>query len=110
MAQLFCSKDEFDNANIHIEQAKLHAAENPYKLGRATETQTSIWYTQCRPEEARSEVLRALEIYKGLGAAKDAWDCRELFRKIEGAKERQSSGESDSSGGFSSNDATFHPC
>ena len=39
-----------------------------YNLGRAMGMQASILYEQGRLEEARSEVLRAIEIYEKLGS------------------------------------------
>jgi hypothetical protein len=35
------------------------------------ELQAWVWYNQHRLEEARSEALRAADIYEKLGAAKD---------------------------------------
>ena len=112
MARLFRGEDEFDNAYIHISQAKSHTADNPYNLGCAMKIQAWIWHSQRRPEDAKSEVLGALEIYERLGAAADAEDCRELLRKIEEGMEGQDSGESDSSGEFPSDDVNdvSHPC
>ena len=52
MAKLFRDEDEFNDANTHIEQAKLHAADNPYNLGRGMEMQARIWYRQRRLEDA----------------------------------------------------------
>ena len=47
------------------------------------EIQASIWYKQHRLEEARSEALRAIEIYEKFGATRDLEDCRELAQKIQ---------------------------
>ena len=80
LAQLFSDEDEFNDANTHIERAKSHANEAPYKLGRAIETQALIWCGQHRYEEAESEASRALEIYEKLGIAKGATRCRKLLQ------------------------------
>ena len=85
LALLFRNAREFGEANVHIEQAKAHAANNAYNLGCGMRMQARIWYSQHRLEDARSEVLRALEIYEGLGAAMDVEHCRALLRKIEKA-------------------------
>jgi tetratricopeptide (TPR) repeat protein len=83
LAQLFLTEDELDDANTHIEQAKSHAVDNTYNLGRGMEFQARIWYRQSRLEDARSEALGALEIYEKLGAAQDVGKCRELLQEIE---------------------------
>ena len=85
LAEMFLHGDEFDEANTHIEQAKSHTVHEPYFLGRAMELQANIWYLQYRFEDARSEALRALEIYEKSGAAEDAMKCRELLRMVEQA-------------------------
>ena len=83
LAGLFCNQGRFDDAQTHIEHAKSHTVDNTYYLGRATEKQATIWYKQHRFEEARSEVLRAADLYEKLGAAKDLEHCRKLLQKIE---------------------------
>ena len=83
LAGLFRDQGKFDDANAHIERAKSYTANSPYYLGYAMELQASIWCEQDRFEEARSEVLRATDVYERLGAAKDVEDCRELLQDIE---------------------------
>ena len=90
MAQLFRDEEEFDDSNDHIKQAKSFAVDNPYWLGRVMELQADIWYRERRLEEAKSEVLHALEVYKKLGAADDARDCMDLLRDVEREMESQS--------------------
>jgi hypothetical protein len=68
LANLFRNEDEFDDANFHIEQAKSHTVHDPYKLARAIRLQARIWYRQCRPEDAKTEALHALEIFEKIGA------------------------------------------
>ncbi|KAF9781519.1 hypothetical protein BJ322DRAFT_1111447 [Thelephora terrestris] len=98
MAVLFWFEGEPGTANTHIQQAKSHAVDNAYSLGRAMQLQARLWLWQHRLEEARSEVLAALEIYERLGAANVAGHCRKLLQEIEQAIESQSnSGKSDSS-------------
>ena len=83
LADLFRGEGEFDDANVHIQQAKSHAVNNAYWQGRATESQANIWYQQRRLEEAKSEVSHALRIYEKLGATKHARDCWELLQRVE---------------------------
>jgi len=83
LAGLFSDEGSFDDANAHIERAKSHAVNDVYGLGRAMELQAIFWYRQHRFGEAKSEVLRAAEVYWKVGAVKDLEDCRVLFQKIE---------------------------
>jgi tetratricopeptide (TPR) repeat protein len=85
LARLFRDEGEFDDASAHTEQAKSHATNNAYKLGRAMQMQAGVWYGQHRFEEARSEASQALEILENVGAARDARYCRELLWGIERA-------------------------
>ena len=85
MAALFSDEDEFDDANTHIEAAKLHVGDHVYNLGQVMGMQSVIWHRQSRLEDARSEGLRALEIYEGLRVAKDVEGCRSLLWRIEKA-------------------------
>ena len=89
LALLFLAEGELDDANTHIGQAKSHAVDDTYLLGHAMSEQARIWHRQFRQEDARSEALRALEIYEKLGAAQDAGDCRDLLQEIEQAMESQ---------------------
>jgi hypothetical protein len=99
LAVLFRGEREFESAHTHIEQAKLHAVNDPYNLGRAMETQAQIWYTQGRFKEAKSEALRALETYEKIGAVKDLECCRADLKTIERAMENQPSSDNSSSNG-----------
>ena len=96
LAGLFYDEGRFDDANTHIERAKSHAVNSTYNLGYAMEMQTKIWRKQHRLEEARSEVLRAADVYETLGAAKDVEDCGTLLRDIQnGLDTAAASGQSD---------------
>ena len=83
LAGLFRDEGRFDDANSHIERAKPHTVGSAYYLGAAMDMQAKIWYKQHRLEEARSEALRAIDVYQRLGAAKDVEGCRRLLRNIE---------------------------
>jgi tetratricopeptide (TPR) repeat protein len=85
LADMFLKGHEFDDANAHTEQAKPHAVNDAYKLGFLTHMQSIIWYGQRRFEEAKSEVLHALQIFEKLGAERDAGICREFLQTIEQA-------------------------
>ena len=86
LARLFRDEDDFDNALVHIEQAKAYTVDDRYQLGRAILLQAQIYYRQNRLEDSASEALRALETFEGLGAQMDMEACRGLLQKIEQAK------------------------
>jgi len=83
LAGLFLGESRFDDANTHVEHAKSHTVNDAYNLGHAMGLQSVVWYRQRKLGEARTEVLRAADVFKKLGAVKDADDCRELLREIE---------------------------
>ena len=82
LAELFSDEKRFDDAHTHIERAKPHAIDSPYRLGRAMRLRAELWYQERRLEEAKSEALRAANVLEKLGAAKDVERCRELLQDI----------------------------
>lgn len=60
-------------------------------MGHAMKAQALVWYRQGRLGDAKSETLRALEVYEKVGAAEDAEGCRKFLRKVERAMENQPS-------------------
>jgi tetratricopeptide (TPR) repeat protein len=83
LAVLFLGEGRFDDAQAHTEHAMPHTVDSTLNLGRAMELQARIWYKQHRLEGAKSEVLRAVDVYKKLGAATAMEDCRRLLQEIE---------------------------
>jgi tetratricopeptide (TPR) repeat protein len=83
LAKLFHAGGRFDDANAHIEHAKLHTANSTLYLGYAMELQARVWNDQHRLEEAKSEALLAADIYKKLGFAKGMEFSRTLLQDIE---------------------------
>ena len=83
LANLFFTENRFDDAHVHLRHAKSSAANDPRRLGWALELQAKFWYKEGRLEEAKSEVLRAADVYEKIGAAKDLEDCRTLLRDID---------------------------
>ena len=83
LAKLFLSKNRLDDAHTHTERAKLHAINDAYLLGRMMQVEARIWWVERRFEEAKSEFLRALDVFKKLGAAKDVEYCRVILRQME---------------------------
>ena len=87
LAGLFRDEDDFDNAHLHIQQAKTYAVDDRYQLGRTIILQAQIYYQQNRPEDSTLEALRALEIFEGLGAQEYVKVCKDLLQDIEQATE-----------------------
>ena len=83
LARLSFNQGKFDDADAHIERAKLHAVDNAYFLGHTTELQADFWYQRHQFKEAKSEVLRAAQVFEKLGAVQDLEGCRQLLGWIE---------------------------
>jgi tetratricopeptide (TPR) repeat protein len=83
LAGLFRNEHKLDEAQVHVEHAKSHAANDTHFLGLAMEEQAWVWCMQHRLEEAKSEALCAADFFDKLGAAKALGQCRELLRRIE---------------------------
>ena len=92
LAELFYRENKFDNAHAHIEQAKPHAMNNAYHLGRAMDMEARIWYRQGRLEDASSEALRAIEVFEKVGATGWLGTTRALLQDIQEARDRPSLG------------------
>jgi len=97
LARVFLGKDKFHDANVHVQRAKSDTGDVPYRLGRAMWLQAEIWYGQRRFEEAKSEILRAVQVFENLGATRELGGCRDLVCVIEeDIEELSASGELDS--------------
>ena len=83
MANLFLDEDEFDQANAHVRQAKLHVGNDVYNLGRAMDLQARIWHSEHKLEAAKPEASRALEIFAKLGAAEDVERCEDFLWELD---------------------------
>jgi len=83
LALLFLDEARFDDAQSHIQQTKSHAADNQYFLGRATDLQADLWNRQKRYGEAKSETLRAIDIYERIGAVGDLERCTRFLQDVE---------------------------
>ena len=87
LAGLFHADGRFDDARIHIERAKSQTVDRPYLLAFAMHQQALFWYGERRFEEAKSEDLRAAEIFEMLGAEGDLVHCEHLLRKIDSERD-----------------------
>ena len=93
LAQLFCTQGEFGDAHAHIEHARSYVINDPYLSGRAMQLQAQFWCKERRFGEAKSEALRAIEVYEKLGATNDLEVCKEILRNIEVSVNRPADGE-----------------
>jgi len=84
LAGLFYNQGGLNAAHTHIERAKSHVVDNAYLLGRATYLQADFWYKERRYEQARSEALRAVDVFEKVGATRWVQGCRELLWRLEG--------------------------
>ena len=82
LAELFFDKERFDEAHDRVERAKSHAVDDAFLLGRGMKMQAEFWHKRQRLEEAKSEVLRALDVFEKLGAGWDLEKCRELLQEL----------------------------
>jgi len=83
LADLFFEEGRFDDAHAHIEHAKSHAINNPYNLARASLLQAGFWYQRHMFEEAKSEALRALDVFEKLRVTNDGELTRGLLGKMD---------------------------
>ncbi|KAF9643833.1 hypothetical protein BDM02DRAFT_3191163 [Thelephora ganbajun] len=94
LVYLFLSQGRLDDTWVHIEHIKSHAVDDPHRLGFTIVLQGSLWCQERRSEDAKSEILRAVDVYERLGAAKALGFCRMLLWGIEGEmNEPATSGE-----------------
>jgi hypothetical protein len=72
LAGLSLDRRRFNDAHPRLERAKSYTSNQIYFLGCAVGMQAMVWCWRRGPEEARSEALRALNIFGRLGATEDA--------------------------------------
>jgi len=85
LAGIFRNEGRLDDAQAHVEHARSHAVyeNNAYFLGHVMGEQAWVWYKQHKLKEAKSEALRAAQVYEKLGADKSMENCTGLLRGIE---------------------------
>ena len=83
LAELFFYEERFDDAHAHAELAKSHSAGHKFHLGRGMQLQATFLYRRQRFEEAKSEVLKAIETFEEIGTTLDLDKCRNLLRDIQ---------------------------
>ena len=85
LAEVLFEENKFDDAHVHVECAKSYAIHDAYQLGQATELQATFWLRERMFEEAKSEVLCAIDLFESIGAVNQAERCRGILRDIEEA-------------------------
>ena len=83
LAELFLGEKRFDDAHSHVGRAKSYAIDSSRSSGCAMRMQAKIWYYERRFEDAKSEALRAADVFEKLGATQSLEVCRELLQDIE---------------------------
>ena len=83
LVEVFTAERKFGDAQTHIERAKSLAANNTYDLAYVMYQQARVWNGQHKIEEARSEALRALNVFEELRDALSAETVRDLLQQIE---------------------------
>lgn len=98
LAELNPGQGNLANAQAYAKRANSHATHSPYLLGRAMHLQAQLWCNQWRLKDAKSEVLRAAEIFEKLGAARELEVCKIVLTEIGCKIALFDSDESDSNG------------
>jgi len=83
LVMLFLDEGRLNNAHVYAERAKSYAVNDPYSLGLAMALQAMVWLRQDKLEEARSELLRAAEIFEKLGSSWGMGACGGLLERIQ---------------------------
>jgi tetratricopeptide (TPR) repeat protein len=83
LAQLSLAEDRLDDGLAHAERAMLYTVNNALNLGGVMVLRALLWQRQRRLEEARSEILRAADIFGKLGASQLGEVCGALVRYIQ---------------------------
>ena len=98
LAWLGLVENRIDDAHTHVQHAKSHAINNPYHLGRAMKLQAGIWHREGRLEDAKAEILCAVDVFERLGAARVLEECRDILRSIGEAITEPATYDEDSDG------------
>ena len=66
---LFIEEDRLDDAQAYIEQHKLKVVNSPFNMAATMMIQAFVWDHGGRVDEAKSEALRCIDLYKKLGVS-----------------------------------------
>ena len=83
LAEVFFDEERFDEAHTHVELAKSHWGGDSFNLGRGMQLQAEFLHKRGKSEEAKAEVLKAIEVYEGIGTTLDLEKSRGLLLDIQ---------------------------
>ena len=84
LADLYLEEGKLNDAQAHIKRAKSYAGSDMFFLGYGAYVGARILSAQNKPEEAKSEALRAISIFENLGDTDDGVkEIRQLIEEIE---------------------------
>jgi hypothetical protein len=67
---MFLREGRLDDGHAHVERATSYTVNNTFNLGTAMMVRAMLWKRQYRLEEARSEILRAADVFEKLGSSR----------------------------------------
>ena len=79
LAIIYIGEGKLDDAHTHVGHAKSYAGNDMFLLGCAFHESARVLHHQNRPEEAKSEALRALSIFEEIGATNQAERTRRFL-------------------------------
>ena len=80
LSHVFREEGRLEDAQTHVERAKSQA-DSAYQLAYVMTLQGGVFSRQGRFEEAKSELLRAIDAFEKLAATVDVERCREVLTK-----------------------------
>ena len=85
LVTLLVETERFDDALVHLDHLKLDVANNPRYVGVVMQAQARVLLYQGKLEEARSEMLRTIGLYEGIGVSAGYMDdSKKFLQEIEG--------------------------
>ena len=75
LADLLRMEGRFEDAHTHVEHAKSNVS-SAYDLAHVVRMRAAVFFRQRKFEEAKSELLRAIDAFEKLGATVDVEQCR----------------------------------
>ena len=84
LMELLIEEERFDDAQVYLEQLKPDLVGGPVHQGMAMLGQAQIWYHQGKLEEARSKLLRSIDLFEGFGTPPDhVGKIKEVLQEVE---------------------------
>jgi tetratricopeptide (TPR) repeat protein len=83
LARIFLREGRLDDGHTHVERATPYTVNNTFNLGTAMMVRAMLWKRQHRLEEARSEILRAADVFEKLGSSRGKEICARVLQEIQ---------------------------